>query len=158
MQELKGAKVTMHGAINKREYEGFRAGVLEVVQDHSEFGKDGDYEFHGPEEAIKTAMGLTLTGHFTPEQSATIADLMYTYAEKHKNELEALKREITVFERFTIEELDHLRRELQKQGKDFSDQIELLKKEIKEHLNTIAGGIRVLLNPFKEKTPLEGYA
>ncbi len=163
VQELKGAKITMHGAINKKEYDGYRAGVLEVVQDHSEW-KEGEYEFHGPEDAVKTAMGLSLTGLFTPEQSAKIADMMHTYNEKHKSELEHLVDELTLFAEFTTNNLNYLSDKLKKHDDKFEEinnQIESLKNEVKENLNTIAGGIRLILNKPQigtVKGEVEGYA
>ncbi len=163
VQELKGAKITMHGAINKKEYDGYRAGVLEVVQDHSEW-KEGEYEFHGPEDAVKTAMGLSLTGLFTPEQSAKIADMMHTYNEEHKSELEHLVDELTLFAEFTTNNLNYLSDKLKKHDDKFekiNNQIESLKNEVKENLNTIAGGIRLILNKPQigtVKGEVEGYA
>ena len=162
VEELKGTKVVMHGAINKREYESYRAGVLEVVEDYSEWPQDGDIEFHGDEEAVKTAMGLTLTGRFTPEQSATIASLIHTYNKKHREELEKLIDELTIFSHYTVNNLNYLAEKLKKHDEKFetiNNQIEELKKEVKDHLNTIAGGIRLILNkPQMEiKGEVEGY-
>ena len=165
VEELKGSKVVMHGAINKREYESYRAGVLEVTEDYSEWPHDGDIEFHGDEEAVKTAMGLSLTGHFTPPQSAIISDLLHTYNKQHKEEIENLLDHLSAFARFTLGNLDYLAEKLKKQDKkveDLSKQIEELKKEVKDHLNTIAGGIRLILEKpqieMREGDGVEGYA
>ena len=162
VQELKGARVTMHEAINKKEYEGYRAGVLEIVEDHSEW-KEGEYEFHGPKDAVETAMGLSLTGLFTPQQSGVIADLLHTYNEKHDKRINELLDYINLFAEFTVNNLSRLSELINKQDKkmgSINSQIEALKKEVNDSLNTIAGGIRMLLNKPRVEINggVEGYA